>query len=771
MKKIFLPTALFLGLLFSAVFPAKTESADFTQSYIRLDRQKAQTPTTGLVCAEPSSLGVENNVQVTFPADFTLSTNTGTWTVATTDIPTSATAWPGIGTATSISGKSATFPSSDLTTGILYCFKWSNSQAVTTGSTGQKTGASITTKTLGAVTIDSTNHTLFISNNDQVSLTAKIDPLANSASVLISGSPTEGSVLPQNQELTVTLSYRSNASGSFPFNLSGVWEQGLIEGSVSNYIDIFEYVVGSATSADDGTVPVVDTVNRKVTWNIPALASSSNYHTVSFKLKVRSDIPTDNNVSVKIKTEATFSGTTLSEKSISHTVKKSISQSPSPSPTPTGTITQQVPLRFNFVRVTETSNTHLVVGFQTNKPTIYTLIYGENPVVLTEKISSLTYQTAHDVIIPELKPNTQYYFRITATDQNGSTIRSDLFTAKTSSDKSTIKIGKDDFTVFWRKYFLLSESVDSVVIPRNKPIIITARISDLGKISRIKALFRNENVLGISNIDPAANVEETPLVEILPGISSGEIQTPSRKGIYAIHFSFLDTTGSIYAKSAPYKFYVTDPLKVIDKKTKKPIENARVKILKYDENQKLFVPLENSFALKSKTNADGELDIVLPTGVYSIEVKSPRHKTAEKRVELGISSTNYPVFELEPDYSIMAQINYYNEEVTNFVSITAITIKDFFSSPNNKDLFLIFSLAFLAFLVLLNIHLRKKTGMVDRVLSFSILDILEFLTILSGLLFIKFLGFGETRDLAVSTLIIFALGALYIRRAFFRRKR
>jgi hypothetical protein len=770
MKKITFLITLFLFSLFSLIFNLlSVQAAQFNQAFILTERQKANTQTTGLICAEPASAGIETSLQITFPSGFNVSPSTDDWAVATTNLPSNATTWPGINTATGVSGQTVTFPSSDLVVGTLYCFRWTSADALRTASTGGQNQATVATKTAGSIVIDSTTFQINTMTDDQLQISATVEPLARAAEMKIDGIPDTRTSLSQNQEVNVIISYKHSSNESYPFEINGEWNQGLIEGSVSNYIDIFDYVVGSASNAPDGSKPVIDIANRRITWNISSVPPTQTFQQVSFKLKTRMEIPTDSKISSVVRARVILVNSTLPEKSLTYAIKKG----PLLSPTPSAVSKPQTktPLRISSVRLDEIADTFFTVFFQTNRATTYSLAYGENPARLNQTLQSLTFSNNHSATIPDLRQNTQYYFRITARDKDGDSVTSDLFTVTTAASKSTIKLGKDDFTVFWRKYFLLSESVDSVVIPTNRPIVITARISDSAKVSRIKALFKNENVLGLSTIEPAANIEETPLVEILPGISSGEIQTPSRKGIYTIHFGFFDTTGSRYSKSAPYKFYVTDPLKVVDNKTKKPIENATVKILKYDEKQKLFIPLENSFALQSRTDTAGEVDIVLPTGTYSIEVKSPRYKTVEKRVEMGISSTNYPVFELEPDYSIIALARYYKEEFIKFTTIAAITMEEFFSSANNKDIFLIFSIIFLILLILLNWHLRKNPGMADRIMSFSFIDILEFLTILCGLLFIRFLGLSQTKELAALTLFIFALGILYIRRAFFRKKK
>lgn len=179
MKRIFVRrTAVVeaIVLLLVIVLPILSEKAkaNFQQAYVRLDRMAASTATTGLVCAQPNTVGTEADVQVTFPTGFTVSTTTGNWTVNTTGIPSGSTAWPGIGTATAASGQTVTFPSTDLTVGTLYCFNWANSAALTTGTAGSDKTGSITTRTGAAATIDTSGYATAVVSNDQIVVSATV---------------------------------------------------------------------------------------------------------------------------------------------------------------------------------------------------------------------------------------------------------------------------------------------------------------------------------------------------------------------------------------------------------------------------------------------------------------------------------------------------------------------------------------------------------------------------------------------------------------------
>lgn len=156
----------------------ESKAATFGATYVRLDRMAASTATTGLVCATTpgSDTGTEASVQVTFPSGFTVSSDTSDWAVATTDIPNGATAWPGIGTATDVTGQTVTFPSNDLSTSTLYCFRWTNTDALTTASAGNNYTGTITTQSSAPAELDTDSFVLAV-QDDQIGVTATVDQI------------------------------------------------------------------------------------------------------------------------------------------------------------------------------------------------------------------------------------------------------------------------------------------------------------------------------------------------------------------------------------------------------------------------------------------------------------------------------------------------------------------------------------------------------------------------------------------------------------------
>jgi hypothetical protein len=180
MQKRIITSVLALVLVVGAVTPLLNNSAkaaSLTQTQVRFDRMKVSSPTTGTVCAKPTSTATEADVQVVFPTGYTVSTTVGNWAVNTTNLswPTGAVAWLGINTATAAALQTVTFPSGDLVAGTLYCFNWTNTAAVSiTATPSASNSGSITTRTSVPASIDTSPYSTASINDDQIVVTASV---------------------------------------------------------------------------------------------------------------------------------------------------------------------------------------------------------------------------------------------------------------------------------------------------------------------------------------------------------------------------------------------------------------------------------------------------------------------------------------------------------------------------------------------------------------------------------------------------------------------
>lgn len=159
---------------FGFVFLRQVRAAAFQEAFLRLTRMKASIATGGTVCAKPATAATEADVRVTFPSGFTVNSTASNWTVTTTNLPAGASAWVGIGTATSVSGQVVTFPSGELVVGTLYCFNFAETSTLTNTTAGNDKIGSIETRTSGPAQIDLTSYALSIVSEDTITVTATV---------------------------------------------------------------------------------------------------------------------------------------------------------------------------------------------------------------------------------------------------------------------------------------------------------------------------------------------------------------------------------------------------------------------------------------------------------------------------------------------------------------------------------------------------------------------------------------------------------------------
>lgn len=171
--------AVLLGLtLYPILNPGKANAA-VTESFVRFDRLATGSGVSGSACLNTTTSGTETGVTIVFPSDWTISSTASNWTVTTTNLPTGAgggtsTAWPGINTASSVNGLSVTFPSTDLSTGTLYCFNFTGASSTVGAAGNNKTGQLKTTG--GSPYVDTVDWATSVvsSGADQITVTASV---------------------------------------------------------------------------------------------------------------------------------------------------------------------------------------------------------------------------------------------------------------------------------------------------------------------------------------------------------------------------------------------------------------------------------------------------------------------------------------------------------------------------------------------------------------------------------------------------------------------
>lgn len=215
-KRSLISLVLNLSILFLVLYPLlqpREANAAVTRSFVRFNRLATGAAISGTACLKTNTAGTETNVVIVFPGGWTVSQTNTNWTVTTTNLPvdpddnvTTATAWPGIGTATSVSGLSVVFPGTDLAINTFYCFNFSGASSTVGGAGNDQTGQLKTQG--GAPYVDTVNYATSVvaSGGDQITVTASVSATMSfslSGNSIALGTLSTSSVTSGNVTMTV----------------------------------------------------------------------------------------------------------------------------------------------------------------------------------------------------------------------------------------------------------------------------------------------------------------------------------------------------------------------------------------------------------------------------------------------------------------------------------------------------------------------------------------------------------------------------------------
>lgn len=272
---LILNLSLILLIFYPLLTSPKFANAAVTEAFIRFDRLSTGTAISGTVCEKTGTAGTEASVVVVFPLGWTISGTPGNWTTTTTNLPTdpvgggAASAWPGIGTATSVDNVSVVFPSTDLSTSTFYCFNFAGASSTVGAAANDQTGQ-IKTRTSLAVLIDTTNYATSVvsSGGELITVTASVSATMSfslNSNIVTLGTLSTSAVTSG----TVTQTVSTNARNGFVSWIKGTNWNGLYSSTANamifspgNYPGIADLTVsaqkGYGLDAQPGTnTPVI----------------------------------------------------------------------------------------------------------------------------------------------------------------------------------------------------------------------------------------------------------------------------------------------------------------------------------------------------------------------------------------------------------------------------------------------------------------------------------------------------------------------------------
>lgn len=678
-------------VLISLIFPFLTQKAYSGDlgALVNLRRLTVNVATGGTICATAETAAIETSLQVIFPTGMTVNSTAANWTVDTSDLPGGSTPMPGIDTASGVSGQTVTFPINDLSVGTQYCFNFSGTNTLTTpSSTGTYTGT-LRTRNGANATIDTRAYAIPVVQNDRITVTATVPANPTDFEAVLTSSNGTSSVR-ENTEITYTITYGSLLTTSTGITVQAEWGLGTIQGNGSPTEQILSYVVGSATDGYNGTQPVINTVDRTISWEITSIPGNTANQTVSFKLKTYDDYTGPLPISFSVNGRILGPGTQTADSTVTSSYLHSGNITPTPTPTcvpsqcptpiPSATPTPTpVPAatRLDSIEVRTISSSNATVAVTSNNTSTVKVTYGTSKNNLNQSLSYLVPSKAHLISFEDLQPQQRYYFRITLTDTFKRTVTSDIFVFDTAAESVPPQVKLDSLIVTSSDVVLTdplrnNNNVPTVILPHSTSYSFKFAVTNFEQIKSIQAILRDGNVLGLANYKAYASTNSLDITEISPGQYIGRLNSSPYGGSFDLILQISDYSGNISEQTAAIIQSVSS-LKVVDKTTKQGIENAKITVSYYNQRLKTYELLSSSITpIKnpSLTEPDGTANIVLPNGKYRAEIEVLGYETKTVEFEIGPNGKGYPTVELiRLPFSLTTYLQYSLATFLDFTSL------------------------------------------------------------------------------------------------------
>ncbi len=681
-------------------FSPFAEAAKFNKAVVQLEKTSGNTPTGGTVCAETGSSGSESSVSVTFPPGFTLNGNSANWTTGTLNLPAGSVPWPGINTATNVSAQTVTFPGADLIQNTFYCFNFSGTNTLTTGSAGNDQNGQISTG------IDTSIFALSIGTQNLVNVSARVRPTNNSYDLTITNTNPLGQEIYQDTVIDIEVTYESNTAQPYDVVLQSGWDLGRIDGNDTPSVEVVNYFPDSASNAFGNAAPVIDPINKAISWHIGNFSAADGVQTVTYQLKTtslyRGDKKVFFNPYTRVLVDSAPVGTDVI-RALAY-IYRDPYREPGSDLTPPSQIA--APKEVNPTKQNQSGEPSILqnveinnLGFSgasinaiTSKNAKVTLEYGLGAKKLDKKLISLEENKEHTFVLEPLTPETVYFFRLLFEAENGRKSTSDLYTFKTSKVSEMPKIDPDSVILTSGNNILLN-SADikqgtTVVIPTNTAYQINFGVQNPNSpLKDVQIETKNTQVLGLSTEEKnLANLssQKTRMVPLSPGRYTGILKSDTTPGEYSLSSNITDFSGNV-ATSKLITLRVVTPFAILEKGSSKPVERASVKLQIYNSNLKVYEPLTSQnlpFSNIVFSDINGRIFVALNHGKYRAQIKAPGYHTREIEFEIDPQTTlNYPIFYLEREpFNMISMIGYYKDIILDSLQTTYLDIKSLAAS-------------------------------------------------------------------------------------------
>lgn len=435
---------------------------------------------------------------------------------------------------------------------------------------------------------------------------------------------------------------------------------------------VTEYITGSATNAYGGVPPVVDLINRTITWTIPHLPEGIVDQTLNFQLKTTENYSGTTPVDFTTKADMSNQFVTMPEKSVNQTYLFEPAHTiltPTPSPVLTATPGPQVTpyqLRIINVSINTISPQSATIGVSTNLAAKSYLRYGTTPQNLNAVTAPSAYGLYETIDLTNLHPATRYYFQVVSADEQGKLSFSEIYTFTTATEPLQTVPSKNAISLTSNDVVLASELLNDTENGNALALITTDTNYQLIYTYATKPLLRSSEVVLRSTSGEEQVVHMHPQTSL---IYKASLRT-NGPGRFTVLIRKTDANGNIHEQKIA-QLKVMRPLTVIDKNSHTLIGDARVLLAVYNPAQGTFESVAAaSFPGVKKnpdfTNALGELPLLLPAGRYQITVSALGYRPQTVNFTLGGENRQeFPTVFLQSDPFNLAAIGLFLRDWLN----------------------------------------------------------------------------------------------------------
>lgn len=533
-----------------------------------------------------------------------------------------------------------------------------------------------------------------------LSVTATVPAQADDYSAALSSNETN-TILGQDKTITYTITYGSILTYDTPITLKASWSRGTIDGNNDPSVDVFSYVPGSASNGYGSASPVVDTINRTITWTISSLPGNTINKTVTFQLRTSSSLTAPTKVSFSTSSQLEGPGIQTPKSTIQNYFQTTSSTSPTNTPIPTQTPTPtpiksnptpahdvtplptQTPLRaqskITAVEVRTILPDQISLDVNLSNPGSIMIDYGPNLSGFERRVTDSSGSRLHLVTLEDLAPSTQYFYQVKAV-VNGKTLTSDIYSIITGHQGdiptpviSTLVIASNNtiLTSPMQPSSALASATPTIHLPTENVYDFHITIPDSENLRLAQAVVRRHNVLGINSFiaQADASTDGVDLIEISPHIFAGKLKTPPETGLYDIFLRLTDSGGNITEKKIS-ELQVLKRFVVLNSRTKEPIEAASVLLSIWNSSKNRFVLLRSETTSTQNpqfTDRKGNIQVILAPGRYKAIITNLDFKQQEVLFTIGDNpGDGYPEVLLQADrFNILNSFLYFRNSIVD----------------------------------------------------------------------------------------------------------